>query len=88
MADVGVKLSRVSPDMEEGYPGNLAVEVTYTLTDNDEIRIDYHATTDEPTHGQPDQPRLLESGGRRLRHDRRARADPDGQPLHAGRRRR
>ncbi len=48
--EVGVKLSRVSPDMEEGYPGNLAVEVTYTLTDNDEIRIDYVATTDEPTH--------------------------------------
>ena len=48
--EVGVKLSRVSPDMEEGYPGNLAVEVTYTLTDDDEIRIDYHATTDEPTH--------------------------------------
>jgi aldose 1-epimerase len=47
--EVGVKLSRVSPDMEEGYPGNLAVEVTYTLTDNDEIRIDYHATTDEST---------------------------------------
>jgi len=48
--EVGVKLSRVSPDMEEGYPGNLDVEVTYTLTDNDEIRVDYHATTDEPTH--------------------------------------
>lgn len=47
--EVGVKLSRVSPDMEEGYPGNLTVEVTYTLTDADEIRIDYHATTDEPT---------------------------------------
>jgi aldose 1-epimerase len=46
---VGVKLSRASPDMEEGYPGNLAVEVTYTLTNNDEIRIDYHATTDKPT---------------------------------------
>ena len=46
---VGVKLSRVSPDMEEGYPGNLTVDVTYTLTDNNEIRIDYHATTDKPT---------------------------------------
>lgn len=49
-AGVGVTMSRVSPDMEEGYPGNLAVEVTYILTDNDEIRIDYHATTDEATH--------------------------------------
>lgn len=46
---VGIKLSRTSPDMEEGYPGNLDVEVTYTLTNNDEIRIDYHATSDEPT---------------------------------------
>lgn len=46
---VGVKLSRTSPDMEEGYPGNLEVEVTYTLTNNDEIRIDYAATTDKPT---------------------------------------
>jgi aldose 1-epimerase len=48
--EAGVKLSRVSADMEEGYPGNLTAEVTYTLTDNNEIRIDYHATTDEPTH--------------------------------------
>ena len=47
---VGVRLSRTSPDGEEGYPGTLEVEVTYTLTENDEIRIDYHATaTDKPT---------------------------------------
>jgi aldose 1-epimerase len=46
---VAVKMSRTSPDMEGGYPGNLDVEVTYTLTDNNEIRIDYKATTDEPT---------------------------------------
>ena len=46
---VGLMLSRTSPDGEEGYPGALTVEVTYTLTDADEIRIDYHATTDAPT---------------------------------------
>jgi aldose 1-epimerase len=48
--EVGITFSRVSPDMEEGYPGNLTVEVTYTLTDADEIRVDYHATTDKATH--------------------------------------
>ncbi len=46
---VGLMLSRTSPDGEEGYPGALTVEVTYTLTDADEIRLDYHATTDAPT---------------------------------------
>jgi aldose 1-epimerase len=46
---VAVRMSRTSPDMEGGYPGNLAAEVTYTLTDNNEIRMDYKATTDEPT---------------------------------------
>lgn len=44
-----VTLSYLSPDGEEGYPGNLDVDVTYTLTDNNELRIDYHATTDAPT---------------------------------------
>jgi aldose 1-epimerase len=47
--EVGVKLSYVSPDGEEGYPGNLSTTVTYTLTDADELRIDYSATTDAPT---------------------------------------
>jgi aldose 1-epimerase len=44
-----ITLSRTSPDGEEGYPGNLTVEVTYTLTENNELRFDYHATTDAPT---------------------------------------
>jgi aldose 1-epimerase len=41
--------TRTSPDGEEGYPGNLAVRITYTLTDTNELIVDYHATTDKPT---------------------------------------
>jgi aldose 1-epimerase len=45
----GVTLVYVSPDGEEGYPGTLSVEVDYFLNDEDELIIDYRATTDAPT---------------------------------------
>jgi aldose 1-epimerase len=44
-----VTLTYHSRDGEEGYPGNLTVKVTYTLTDNNEFRLDYEAVTDKPT---------------------------------------
>jgi aldose 1-epimerase len=43
----GVKFSYVSVDGEEGYPGELHVDVTYSLNDENELEIDYFATTKE-----------------------------------------
>lgn len=44
-----LKLSYFSKDGEEGYPGNLTVDVQYTLTDDDELKIEYNASTDKAT---------------------------------------
>lgn len=44
-----VRLSYLSKDGEEGYPGNLKVSVTYVLTRDNALRIDYEATTDQAT---------------------------------------
>jgi aldose 1-epimerase len=44
-----VKFTYKSPDMEEGYPGNMNIEVTYTWNDKNEIVIDYACTTDKKT---------------------------------------
>jgi len=46
---VGVKLTYLSPDMEEGYPGNLKVSCTYSLNNNNELSIEYGAETDQTT---------------------------------------
>ena len=45
----GLKLRYISQDGEEGYPGTLTVDVIYTLTDDNGIKIDYQATTDKNT---------------------------------------
>jgi len=44
-----IAFHRISPDMEEGYPGNLDVHVSYTLSDENALIIDYRATTDKKT---------------------------------------
>jgi aldose 1-epimerase len=46
---VGVIFTHVSPDGDEGYPGKLNAEVTYSLTNDNELKMEYEATTDRPT---------------------------------------
>jgi aldose 1-epimerase len=46
---VALQLDYTSPAGEENYPGTLVTTVTYTLTNTNRIRMDYHATTDAPT---------------------------------------
>lgn len=48
-ASAGLVLRYTSEDGEEGYPGRLESEVTYTLTDDDELVVDYRAVTDKAT---------------------------------------
>jgi aldose 1-epimerase len=53
-ADVGqdgprLELSYLSPDGEEGFPGNLQVDATYTVTEDNALRVDFKATTDKDT---------------------------------------
>ncbi len=46
---LGVRFHRLSPDGEQGYPGNMDAYVTYWLTDDNTVRIEYEASTDKPT---------------------------------------
>jgi len=47
--DPALVLTYTSPDGDQGFPGNISVEVTYRVTSSNELRIDYRATTDKPT---------------------------------------
>lgn len=49
LGEEAIELTYLSKDGEEGYPGNLEIKVTYTLTNNNEIKIDYQAVTDKKT---------------------------------------
>jgi aldose 1-epimerase len=44
-----IRLDLVSADGDQGYPGTLTISTTYTVTDNDELMLEYHATTDKET---------------------------------------
>ena len=48
-AGAAVRFTYLSPDGEESYPGNLQVTVTYTLTEADELKLEYRAETDQAT---------------------------------------
>lgn len=49
ISDSILELTYLSEDMEEGFPGNLNVKVTYSLTNDNQLKIDYEATTDKKT---------------------------------------
>ena len=53
--EASLQLQYVSRDGEEGYPGTVTLKVTYTLTDKNELRVDYEGTMDRPTILNPTQ---------------------------------
>ena len=82
----GVKLRHTSPDGDEGYPGTVKAIVTYTLTDQNELIVDYHATTDKPTVINLTQHSYFNLAGDEGERHPRPRAEAERGQLHAGRR--
>jgi aldose 1-epimerase len=60
---VGVKLTYVSADGEEGFPGKVTLIATYTLTPDNALRVDYVGTTDKPTLLNPTHHSYFNLGG-------------------------
>ncbi|TAH75049.1 MAG: galactose mutarotase [Anaerolineaceae bacterium] len=46
---ISLEFSRLSPNLEQGFPGNLDITITYSLTENNELLIEYHAVSDKDT---------------------------------------
>ena len=63
----GVAYTYLSKDGDDGFPGNLKIRVTYTLTNSNELVIDYEATTDKTTAHQSEPAQLFQSRWRRHR---------------------
>jgi galactose mutarotase-like enzyme len=78
---VAATLSYVSKDGDQNFPGTLTTYVTYTLTNDNALRIDYVASTDKVQY-QLHQPFLLQSGRQRLWFGRRSTAAGQCRPLH------
>ncbi|MBV4360086.1 aldose epimerase family protein [Pinibacter aurantiacus] len=62
---VGISLEHKSPDMEEGYPGNLTLKVVFTLNNNNELLIEYRAFADVDTHVNPTNHSYFNLSGRK-----------------------
>ena len=77
-----LKLTHVSPDGEENYPGTVTATATYTLTNDNELSVDMSATHGQDDADQHGPPQLLEP--RRRRHDPGPGADDPGRLVHAG----
>ena len=82
-----VVFTHTSPDGHEGYPGTLAARVAYTLTDDNELIVEYSATTDKPTIVNMTQHSYFNLAGDGSGDITRSQHDAACGPLYAGRRR-